>query len=153
IGTTSLSDTILKTNLDAVTEITRQLRLRDIGGMIIIDFIDMSSARDRAQAMSALDKALKNDRTRTKVAHISPLWLVEIARQRAGGRVGDLLADACPYCQGRGRVSLGESISIHITREIKRRFAQNDVDAVLVQANPEVAAYLIGPEGDNIEAL
>src|SRR5207248_5429583 len=78
IGSTSLSDTILKTNLDAVNEIARQLRLRDIGGMIIIDFIDMNSARDRAQVMAALDKALKKDRTRTKVAHISPLGLIEM---------------------------------------------------------------------------
>jgi ribonuclease G len=134
-------------------EITRQLRLRDIGGMIIIDFIDMSSARDRAQVMSALDKALKKDRTRTKVAHISPLGLVEMTRKRTGETVTDLLTDSCPYCQGRGRVSSAESISIHIAREIKRRCAQSEVDAILVHTNPEVAAYLIGPEGDNIEAL
>jgi ribonuclease G len=153
IGTTSLSDTILKTNLDAVTEITRQLRLRDIGGMIIIDFIDMSSARDRAQVMAALDKALKKDRTRTKVAHISPLGLVEMTRKRTGETVTDLLTDSCPYCQGRGRVSSPESVSIHIAREIQRRCSQNDVDAILVHASPDVAAHLIGPEGDNVEAL
>lgn len=153
IGSTSLADTILKTNLDAVNEIARQLRLRDLGGMIVLDFIDMSSARDRAQVMAALERALKKDRTRTKIAHISPLGLVEMTRKRTGETVTELLTQSCPYCQGRGRVSSPESVSIQIERLIKRRCAEQDMDAILVHAAPEVAAYLVGPEGDNIEQL
>jgi ribonuclease G len=153
IGSTSLSDTILKTNLDAVNEIARQLRLRDLGGMIVLDFIDMSSARDRTQVMAALERALKKDRTRTKIAHISPLGLVEMTRKRTGETVTELLTQSCPYCQGRGRVGSPESMSIQIERLVKRRCSEGDVDAILVYANPEVAAYLVGPEGDNIEQL
>ncbi len=153
IGSTSLSDTILKTNLDAVQEIARQLRLRDIGGMIVLDFIDMSSARDRAQVMAALDKALKKDRTRTKVAHISPLGLIEMTRKRTGETVTDLITQTCDYCQGRGRTLSPETMSIQIERAIRRKCAENDYDAVLVHAHPEVCAHLIGPEGENVEAI
>jgi ribonuclease G len=153
IGTTSLSDTILKTNLDAVGEIARQLRLRDIGGMIVIDFIDMTSPRDRQQVMRALEAALKRDRTRTKIAHISPLGLVEMTRKRTAETVTDVMTEACPYCQGRGRVWSAQTMAIQIEREIKRRCAEIDLDAVLVHASPEVAAWLIGPEGENVEQL
>jgi ribonuclease G len=153
VGSTSLSDTILKTNLDAVQEIARQLRLRDIGGMIVLDFIDMSSARDRAQVMAALDKALKKDRTRTKVAHISPLGLIEMTRKRTGETVTDLITQSCEYCQGRGRTLSPETMSIQIERAVRRKCAENDYDAVLVHAHPEVCAHLIGPEGENVEAI
>jgi ribonuclease G len=153
VGSTSLSDTILKTNLDAVQEIARQLRLRDIGGMIVLDFIDMNSARDRAQVMAALDKALKKDRTRTKVAHISPLGLIEMTRKRTGETVTDLITQTCEYCQGRGRTLSPETMSIQIERAIRRKCAENDYDAVLVHAHPEVCAHLIGPEGENVEAI
>ncbi|MGB9620147.1 MAG: Rne/Rng family ribonuclease, partial [Armatimonadota bacterium] len=104
IGSTSLSDTILKTNLDAVVEIARQLRLRDIGGIIVIDFIDMASAKDRQKVVSALEKELHKDRTRTKICHISPLGLVEMTRKRTGETLTELVTEPCPYCQGRGRV-------------------------------------------------
>ncbi len=153
IGTTSLSDTILKTNLDAVNEIARQLRLRDIGGMIVLDFIDMGPARDRQQVMRALEAAFKKDRTRTKIAHISPLGLVEMTRKRTGEAVTDLMTQACPYCQGRGRVWSAETMAIQIEREIRRRCSDADFDAVLIHANPEVAAWLIGPEGEHVEQL
>jgi ribonuclease G len=143
----------LKTNLDAVQEIARQLRLRDIGGMIVLDFIDMNSARDRAQVMAALDRALKKDRTRTKVAHISPLGLIEMTRKRTGETVTDLITQSCEYCQGRGRTLSPETMSIQIERAIRRKCAENEFEAVLVHAHPEVCAHLIGPEGENVEAI
>jgi ribonuclease G len=153
VGTSSLAETILKTNLDAVDEIARQLRLRDIGGMIVLDFIDMASSRDRQMVMRALENAFKKDRTRMKIAHISPLGLVEMTRKRTAEAVTDVMSHVCPYCQGRGRVWSPETMAIQIEREIQRLCAKQDVDAVLVHANPEVAEWLIGPEGESIERL
>lgn len=153
VGTSSLAETILKTNLDAVDEIARQLRLRDVGGMIVLDFIDMASSRDRALVMRALENAFKKDRTRIKIAHISPLGLVEMTRKRTSETVTDVMSHTCPYCQGRGRVWSPETMAIQIEREIKRLCAKTDVDAILVTASPEVAAWMVGPEGESIEQL
>ncbi|MFN3651118.1 MAG: Rne/Rng family ribonuclease [Armatimonadota bacterium] len=153
VGTSSLAETILKTNLDAVDEIARQLRLRDIGGMIVLDFIDMASARDRQLVMKALENAFKKDRTRIKIAHISPLGLVEMTRKRTAESVTDAMSHQCPYCQGRGRVWSPETMAIQIEREIRRLAAKQELDAVLVYCNPEVAAWMIGSEGDDVEQL
>jgi ribonuclease G len=153
VGTSSLQETILKTNLDAVDEIARQLRLRDIGGMIVLDFIDMASARDRQLVMRKLEEAFKKDRTRIKIAHISPLGLVEMTRKRTAEAVTDVMSQACPYCQGRGRVWSAETMAIQIEREVLRLCAKQDVEAILIHANPEVAATLIGPEGEGVEQL
>lgn len=153
VGTSSLAETILKTNLDAVDEIARQLRLRDIGGMIVLDFIDMASSRDRQQVMRALENAFKKDRTRIKIAHISPLGLVEMTRKRTAENVTDVMSHVCPYCQGRGRVWSPETIAIRIEREVMRLCATQEVEALMIHANPEVVANLIGPEGESIEQL
>lgn len=153
IGSTSLSDTILKTNLEAAAEIARQLRLRDIGGIIIMDFIDMSSARDRSQVVNALERALKKDRTRTKISNISPLGLIEMTRKRTGETISELISEACPYCQGRGHILSPESVSINVERELMQRAALVDDEAFLVTLNPEVAEYLIGPRGETIELI
>src|SRR5205085_10897912 len=142
VGTSSLAETILKTNLDAAEEIARQLRLRDIGGMIVLDFIDMASSRDRQLVMRALENALKKDRTRIKIAHISPLGLVEMTRKRTAEAVTDVMSHTCPYCQGRGRVWSAETMAIQIERAIQQMCAKSEVEAVLVSANPEVAAWL-----------
>lgn len=153
VGSTSLAETILKTNMDAVDEIARQLRLRDIGGMIVLDFIDMASARDRALVMRKLEDAFKKDRTRIKIAHISPLGLVEMTRKRTAENVTDVMSQVCPYCQGRGRVWSPETMAIQIEREVLRLCAKQEVEAVLIHANPEVAAWLIGAEGEGVEQL
>jgi ribonuclease G len=153
VGTSSLAETILKTNMDAVEEIARQLRLRDIGGMIVLDFIDMASSRDRALVMRKLEEAFRKDRTRTKIAHISPLGLVEMTRKRTAENVTDVMTETCPYCQGRGRVWSAETMAIQIEREVLRLCAKQEVDAVLLYTNPEVAAWLIGAEGESVERL
>ncbi len=153
IGSTSLSDTILKTNLEAATEIARQLRLRDIGGIIIIDFIDMSSQRDRAHVVNALERALKKDRTRTKISNISPLGLIEMTRKRTGETISEMISQACPYCQGRGHIMSPESVSIDVERELGQMAATVDEEAFLVTLHPEVAEYLIGPEGETIKEI
>jgi ribonuclease G len=153
IGSTSLSDTILKTNLEAVSEIARQLRLRDIGGIIIIDFIDMANPKDRQHVVSALDKALRKDRTRTKISHISPLGLIEMTRKRTGETISEAMTESCPYCQGRGRVKSSESISIDLERELRKLAAEADEEAFVINVNPEVAVHLIGPMGETIDEI
>lgn len=153
VGTSSLSETILNTNLAAVEEIARQLRLRDIGGMIVLDFIDMNSSRDRQTVQNALELAFRRDRTRTKISHISPLGLVEMTRKRTSESVTDMMSHTCPYCTGRGKVWSPETVAIRIEREILKLCAEKDVDAVLVYANPEVVVWLVGAEGDAVERL
>lgn len=153
IGSTSLSDTILKTNLDAIGEISRQLRLRDIGGIIIIDFIDMTNPKDRAKVVGQLEKELRHDRTRTKISHISPLGLIEMTRKRTGETLTEIVTEPCPYCQGRGRVESAETISLAIERELRRLCSTTDDEAFVVNAHPEVAFHLIGSGGEVIEEI
>lgn len=153
IGSTSLSDTILRTNLEAVAEIGRQLRLRDIGGILVIDFIDMTSAKDRQKVVSALEKELRKDRTRTKISHISPLGLIEMTRKRTGETLTEIVTEPCPYCQGRGRVESAETVSLKIERDLRRMAAEVDHEAFMVTANPEVAQHLIGSCGEVIEEI
>ncbi len=153
IGSTSLSDTILKTNLDAVTEIARQLRLRDTGGIIVIDFIDMINIKDRQKVVGALEKELHKDRTRTKICHISPLGLIEMTRKRTGEALTELVTESCPYCQGRGRVENAETVSLQIERELRHLSSTVDKEAFLVTANPEVVLQLVGGNGEVIDEI
>lgn len=153
VGSTSLSDTILKNNLEATEEIARQLRLRDIGGIIIIDFIDMTSQKDRQHVVSALEKALRKDRTRTKISNISPLGLVEMTRKRTGETISEVMTENCPYCQGRGRVASPETVSINIERSLRRLTAEGDDEAFVVTAHPDVVIQLVGPMGETIEEI
>lgn len=155
-GGSSLAETIVKTNLDAASEIARQLRLRDIGGIIVIDFIDMNNARDKQAVVKALELALKRDRSRTKISTISPLGLVEMTRKRTGETLTGFMTDECPYCKGRGHLPSAESISITVERELRRM--ANDPkharkDAFVLACHPEVAELLIGPEGTTIEEI
>ena len=155
-GGSSLAETILKTNVDAANEIARQLRLRDIGGIIVIDFIDMSNARDKQAVIKALELALKRDRSRTKISAISQLGLVEMTRKRTGETLSGFLTDECPYCSGRGHLSSSESVSLQLEREL-RRVAINPAnakrDAFLVSCHPDVAELLIGPDGATVAEM
>ncbi|MDQ2730017.1 MAG: Rne/Rng family ribonuclease [Armatimonadota bacterium] len=153
VGTTNPSQTIFKNNMEAVVEICRQLRLRDIGGMIILDFIDMSSAKDRAAVMKALDANLRKDRSRTKIAHLSPLGLVEMTRKRTGETFSELTTELCSYCSGRGRTLNPDTVSILVEREIRKQGLDVNDEAFLVMVNPAVAPYLIGPDASNVERL
>lgn len=153
VGSTSLSDTILKTNLDAVTEISRQLRLRDIGGIIVLDFIDMSNARDRQRVIATLEKELHRDRTRTKICNISPLGLVEMTRKRTGETISEIVTESCPYCQGRGRVESAETTSLRIERDLRRMAADIKDEAFLVTASPDVVFHMVGSNGEVVEEI
>jgi ribonuclease G len=153
VGSSSLSETILKTNLDAAEEVCRQLRLRDIGGIIIVDFIDMSSEKDRQTLLHSLERALRRDRTRVKIAHLSPLGLIEITRKRTGETISEATSQACPYCQGRAKIASPETVSIEVERQLDKLVMTADDEAFLVTVHPEVGVYLVGPAGRTIERI
>ncbi len=154
-----LEDTITKTNLEAAEEVVRQLRLRDIGGIIVIDFIDMSRARNRDTVLKTLRKSLDEDRTKTYVVEISPLGLVEMTRQNVTDGVREILTKTCPTCEGEGVVLSEETVAIEAERWLRELAAERPKpEAFLVQLNPKVAAILVGGEGrpgplPEIEAL
>jgi ribonuclease G len=152
-GSTDLADTILRTNLEAAEEIARQLRLRDVGGIIVIDFIDMERAKDRQRVMKAFDSALKRDRQKTKIVHLSPLGLIEMTRKRRGESLMETLMEACPRCGGLGRVRNALTVAAKIERETRRIAAERKVRAFVIRAAPQVAALLIGPGGERATHL
>ena len=150
-GRGSLEDTITKVNLQAAEEVVRQLRLRDIGGIIVIDFIDMSSSRNREQVLNALRRALDEDRTRTYVVEISPLGLVEMTRQNVTEGVREIMTKPCPTCSGEGVVLSEETIAIDVERKLRE--IESKAEAFLVQVHPRVAAILIGGGGKPLKEL
>jgi ribonuclease G len=141
-----LEDTITKTNLEAAEEVVRQLRLRDIGGIIVIDFIDMARARNRDAVLKTLRKSLEEDRTKTFTAEISKLGLVEMTRQNVTEGVREILTRPCPTCDGDGVIKSEETIAIEFERRMRElgARAKRDVEAFLVQMNPRVSAQFTG---------
>jgi ribonuclease G len=138
-----LEDTITKTNLEAAEEVVRQLRLRDIGGIIVIDFIDMARARNRDAVLKILRKMLDEDRTKTYVMEISPLGLVEMTRQNVTDGVREILTKTCPTCEGEGVVLSEETVAIEVERKLRDVAAEKpDVEAFLIQINPRVTQLL-----------
>jgi ribonuclease G len=135
-----LEDTITKTNLEAADEVVRQLRLRDIGGIIVIDFIDMARARNRDAVLKALRSALDEDRTKTFVVEISPLGLVEMTRQNVTDGVREIMTRPCPTCGGEGVIKSEETLAIEFERRMRDLAQENDAEALLIQMNPRVSA-------------
>jgi ribonuclease G len=134
-----LEDTITKTNLEAADEVVRQLRLRDIGGIIVIDFIDMARARNRDAVLKALRAALDEDRTKTFVVEISPLGLVEMTRQNVTDGVREIMTRPCPTCAGEGVIKSEETIAIEFERRMRDLAASTKAEAILIQMNPRVS--------------
>ena len=146
-GKGRLEDTITKVNVEAAEEVVRQLRMRDIGGIIVIDFIDMARARNRDQVLKTLRTALDEDRTKTYVVEVSPLGLVEMTRQNVTDGVREILTKRCPTCDGEGVVSSEETVAIRIVRKLSEVVVdQPDAEAYLVRVNPRVAAALLTPD-------
>jgi ribonuclease G len=149
-----LEDTITKTNLEAADEVVNQLRLRDIGGIIVIDFIDMARARNRDAVMKALRNALDEDRTKTFTAEISKLGLVEMTRQNVTEGIREIMTRPCPTCHGDGVIRSEETISIEFERRLREVAASSpDVEAFLVQMNPRVSAQFTGQGSRVLHAL
>ena len=141
----SLEDTITRTNLEAAEEVVNQLRLRDIGGIIVIDFIDMARARNRDAVMKTLRKSLDEDRTKTFTAEISKLGLVEMTRQNVTEGVREIMSRPCPTCEGEGVVRSEETFAIDFERRLRTIAAEEaDFEAFLVQINPRVTAEFTG---------
>lgn len=153
IGTTNLADTVRKTNLDAAVEIACQMRLRDIGGIIIVDFIDMESKDDQEQVLLRLEEETRKDKTKTHILGFTHLGLVEITRKKVREGLHAQLQRACPYCDGSGRVLSEESVAFATEREIKKMASEDDVDAFLIALHPSVAAQVIGTGGANLRRL
>jgi ribonuclease G len=152
-GKGRLEDTITKVNVEAADEVVRQLRLRDIGGIIVIDFIDMSKARNRDQVIKTMKKALDEDKTKTYVVEVSPLGLVEMTRQNVTDGVREILTKPCPTCDGEGVVRSEETVAIDTIRRLRELVEeQPKAQAYLIRVNPKVAAKLV-EEGSGLAEL
>ncbi len=152
-STGSLADTVLRTNLEATEEIARQLRLRDIGGIVVIDFIDMDKREHRERVMEALRQALAEDRMRTRVMHITRLGLLEMTRKRTDVSLSHVLQDQCPWCQGTGRVLNATTMATRIITDLRRMARGSKAEAYAVTVEPQVALSLIGPHGELTDVI
>jgi ribonuclease G len=148
-----LEDTITKTNLEAADEVVRQLRLRDIGGIIVIDFIDMARARNRDAVLKALRGALDEDRTKTFVVEISPLGLVEMTRQNVTDGVREIMTRPCPTCGGEGVIKSEETLAIEFERRMRDVAKESTAEALLIQMNPRVSAEFTRDEARALRAI
>ena len=148
-----LEDTITKNNLEAVKEVVRQLRLRDIGGIIVIDFIDMANPKNRHTVEEALRSELERDRTKTYVVEISPLGLVEMTRQNVTDGPREILTKRCPTCDGDGVVISEQSAAVEAERKLRAVAAGTRAQAFRVELHPKVAALLVGPAGQRLAEI
>jgi ribonuclease G len=153
VGKRDLEETILKINLEAVGEIVRQIRLRDLGGIIIIDFIDMDREEHRGQVFRALKRSLGDDKSRTNVLEISELGLVEMTRKRVRQSLHSLLMQSCPTCKGAGVVKSAPALTAEIYRKIQVATRDISGQEVLIRVNPDLAAYLQEEESEGLETL
>ncbi len=153
VGGRNLAETIFKTNLEAAQTISRQLRLRNLGGIIIIDFIDMKSDEHKKLVLSALQRHLDKDHAKTKITEVSVLGLVEMTRKRTRESLEHILCETCSACGGRGVLKTAETICLEIFREIIREVRQYEVQQILVLASNEVVEMLLDEEADMLAEL
>ena len=154
VGKRNQEETIFKTNLEATQEVVRQLRLRNVGGIIIIDFIDMEKEGNRKKVYDALREALKKDKARTNILKISELGLVEMTRQRTRESLENQLLRPCPHCDGRGRIKSAPTIAYDVLRAIKRQHSQvEDGKNIVVRLHPDIANFLYDEKNNSLENL
>lgn len=153
VGHRNLEETIFKTNLEAATAIARQLRLRNLGGIIIIDFIDMEDEEHRRQVLRTLEKQLERDHAKTNIIGITELGLVQMTRKRTRESLVQVLCEPCPCCQGRGMLKTPETICYEIFREILREARAYQADSYVVLANQKVVDRLLDEESGNVADL
>jgi ribonuclease G len=152
-GSTRLEDTIVKTNLEAVKEIVRQIRLRDLGGIIVIDFIDMEERRNREKVMIALDEALRGDKAPSKALGFNEFGLVAITRKRTKQALERVLCQPCPYCTGSGMVKSIPTICYEIQAEARKMAPEIDSQSVTLRVHPEIGKALKTRESALVEEL
>ncbi|MCW8871462.1 MAG: ribonuclease G [Xanthomonadales bacterium] len=153
VGHRNLEETIYKTNLEAAQAIARQLRLRNLGGIIIIDFIDMLNEEHRRQVMRSLERTLARDHVKTAVSEISALGLVEMTRKRTTESLERRLCEPCPLCEGRGTVKSAETVCLEIFREIMRSSRQFDASKLMVLASPQVVERILDEQSVTVAEL
>jgi ribonuclease G len=152
-GSTRLEDTIVKTNIEAVKEIVRQIRLRDLGGIIVVDFIDMEERRNREKVMAALEAALQSDRAPSKVLSFNEFGLVAITRKRTKQALERVLCQPCPYCSGSGMVKSIPTICYEIQAEARKMAKELDSQSLTLRVHPEIAKALKTRESALVEEL
>jgi ribonuclease G len=153
VGHRNLEETIFRTNLEAAVTVARQLRLRNLGGIIIIDFIDMEEPEHRRQVIQALEKALNDDHVKTNISSVSPLGLVEMTRKRTRESLEHLLCQPCPTCDGRGFVKTAETVCYEVFREIVRQSRQFECQQLMVLAHQDVIERLLDEESSALGEL
>ena len=153
VGHRNLEETIFKTNLEAAQTICRQLRLRNLGGIIIVDFIDMTDEEHKRQVLRALEKCLAMDHARTHISEVSALGLVQMTRKRTRESLEHILCTPCPCCSGRGSIKSAQTTCYEIFRELLRESRQFDVEQLLVLASLEVVDRLLDEESDHLAEL
>ena len=152
-GKKTLEDTILKTNLEAVKEIVRQVRLRDLGGIVVVDFIDMEERKSRQKLMSALEQELRRDRSPSKLLSVHEFGLVILTRKRVKESLGRLLCQTCPYCAGNGMIKSVSTVCSEIYDEVRKLASDMRERSLLLRANPDVARALGGEEAGLLREL
>ena len=152
-GKKALEDTILKTNLEAVKEIVRQIRLRDLGGIIVVDLIDMEERKSRQKVMAALEQELRRDRSPSKVLSVNEFGLVILTRKRVRQSLERILCQACPYCTGSGMIKSVATVCSEIYDEVRKLAADMHGQPLLLRVNPEVARALAGHEAGVLKDL
>jgi ribonuclease G len=153
VGKKNLEETITRINVEAAKEVVYQLRLRNIGGIIIIDFIDMDKAQNREKVFKAMQEALGRDRAKTNVLKISELGLIEMTRKRVRESIGRTLNEACPYCEGEGQIKSKVTMAYEIFREIRREAQTFNEKVLLVNCHPDVAELLTNEERTELRYL
>jgi ribonuclease G len=153
VGKGNPDDTIYKTNLEAVKEIAYQIRLRNLGGIIIIDFIDMEKESDREKILQAFKEALSKDRAKTNILSISELGLIEMTRKRVRENLSRKMGESCPYCEGRGSIRSTPSLCYEILRAIRREAMNSIGSKIIVLVHPDVATFLYDEERNGVEEL
>jgi ribonuclease G len=153
VGRKNLEETLFKTNLEATQAVARQLRLRNLGGIIIVDFIDMAEPEHRRQVLRTLEKALARDRVKTHITEMSPLGLVEITRKRTRESLERILCEPCPVCQGSGVLKTPTTVCYEIFREILREARQFGAERYLVLASQVVVDILLDEESASLLKL
>jgi len=153
VGHRTLEETIYKTNLEAAQALARQLRVRNLGGIIIIDFIDMQKEEHKRQVMAALERALERDHAKTNICEISALGLVEMTRKRTTESLGHLLCEPCPVCSGRGVLKSAETVVLEVFREILRSSRQFEASRLLVVASTAVVDKILDDQSTTVAEL
>ena len=152
VGKEELEDTILKTNLEAVKEIAYQIRLRNLGGIIIVDFIDMEKHENRERVFNSFVEAMKKDKAKNTISHISELGLIQMTRKRVRESLGRTMCESCLYCEGKGFVKSPRTLCYEIFRKISR-LAKHGSERIIVTAHPSVAELLTDEERAGVEDI